>query len=252
MRVLQNMTGRSNVYTWSYNWGSREFTTRRHNWAVQRNSTSTELPLGQSLTRRERKAAATRRALFHAGLEAFGRRPFALVSVIDLTETVDVAKGVFYLHFKSKDEFLIELFRDVLRHCLEGFHIALSAVPARSARSARIQIVARQYIAFATANPAATRFLVRMAGYFPDEIGPPGALVGVRTEYREQLAAALTPNASRAPGEFERRAAAVMDSCCWGLIADALHLGTALPDENTLIQVTSSVIRSASAAQRGT
>ena len=70
--------------------------------------------------RRARKAAATRRALFDAGLEAVGRRPFGVVSVLDLTDAVDVAKGVFYLHFKSKDEFLIELLRDVLGQFLEG------------------------------------------------------------------------------------------------------------------------------------
>ena len=47
-------------------------------------------PLG----RRARKALAVRQALFDAGLSAFERQPIGLVSILDITEAADVAKGV--------------------------------------------------------------------------------------------------------------------------------------------------------------
>lgn len=218
-----------------------------HNPEVHKDTNIADLALEAVPTRRERKAAATRRALFEAGLDAFGRRPFGLVSVIDLTEAVDVAKGVFYLHFKSKDEFLIELFRDVLARFLDELLAALAPVPTRSTRT---RAAANQYIVFAAANPSAARFLLRMSGYFPDEIGAPCELVRVRTEYRQRLAAALHRPANRSPGEADASTAAILDSCCWGLIGSALQFGTGLPEEQVMTDVASSVLRMASHGQR--
>jgi AcrR family transcriptional regulator len=56
-----------------------------------------------------RKVLAVRQARFDAGLAAFERQPISLVSILDITEAADVAKGVFHLHFRSKDEYLLAL-----------------------------------------------------------------------------------------------------------------------------------------------
>jgi len=74
----------------------------------------------QQMGRRARKALATRNAVFEAGLTAFENRPVGVVSVLDITEASDVAKGVFYIHYRGKDEFLIALWEFVQRTLLDA------------------------------------------------------------------------------------------------------------------------------------
>lgn len=221
---------------------------KRHNVNVRNmmNDKQRAVEQTQTLTRRERKAAATRRALFDAGLEAFGRQPIGWVSVVDLTEAVDVAKGVFYIHFKSKDEFLIKLYQDVLGRFLEDVDAALATISTRSTRTGRIRCAAQQYLNFANTSPAATRFLVRMSGYFPDEIGPPKEFVKVIIDYHDRLAAMLNSRAARPPSDAEHRVAAILDGCCWGIIGGALQTGKPLPNEQIILQVAAAAIRCAS------
>ena len=80
--------------------------------------------------------------MFEVGLTAFENRPIGVVSVLDITEATDVAKGVFYLHFRGKDEYLIALWEFVQRTFLDAIRQRLDSC--RSQR-ARIEGAVRHY-----------------------------------------------------------------------------------------------------------
>ena len=195
-------------------------------------------PLG----RRARKAIAVRRALFAAGLRAFERQPIGLVSILDITEAADVAKGVFYLQFKSKDAYLLALWEDVQRTFIDTVRAALQ--DSRS-RSARVGVTVRRFVSFAADNPAAARFWIRMSSYFPDEVGEPEHLTRVREQYVRQLAAII---AGRTVDELEPedvRGALLMDSICWAFIGASATTGEQLCDHGALARIVTSAIRTA-------
>jgi AcrR family transcriptional regulator len=201
---------------------------------------SPEKPLG----RRERKALAVHRALLDAGFALFGRRPIAMVSVLDITEKADVAKGVFYLHFKSKDEFLIALWEDLRESLLVALRHALHGV--RSPRT-RVEGAARHYRRFAENRPDAVRFWIRMSGYLPEEVGRPGQLTHLRRGWLEQLGALLADvdGGDPVPPPL-RRTAELVDAWCWAMIAQAILLETDPPDEDHFARV---VVRAAQAPE---
>lgn len=60
------------------------------------------------LTRKE-KASQTRQIILDAALSLMSSRPIAEVKVEDITEKAGVAKGTFYVHFKSKEAVLHEI-----------------------------------------------------------------------------------------------------------------------------------------------
>lgn len=167
------------------------------------------------LSRRARKALAVRQGLFEAGLTAFERQPIGLVSILDITETADVAKGVFYLQFKSKDDYLLALWEEVQGRFLDA---ARTAVIDCGDRSARIDIAAQEFMSFAHDSPAAARFWIRMSSYFPDEIGEPGHLIRIRQEYTRQLAALIAGKTISRLTVNDLRTANLMDALSWAII----------------------------------
>jgi AcrR family transcriptional regulator len=175
----------------------------------------------RELGRRARKALATRQALFDAGLAAFRDRPLAVVSVLDLTEAADVAKGVFYLHFHSKDEYLLALWEHVTLGFLDALASRLAGLPARAPE--RIEAVAAHYRDTMEQAPRVSRFWLRMSSYFADELGRPGQSETLRRDYLERLAALVAgvPPAEVRPRDL--RLAAVVDGCGWGLTSQAFH-----------------------------
>ena len=184
--------------------------------------------------RRARKAAAVRRALFDAGLAAFERQPIGLVSILDITEAADVAKGVFYLQFRGKDEFLIALLEDRQRVFLDAVRTAVSGC--RTDRG-RLEAAIREYARTATGSPATARFWLRMSGFFADEIGQPGELTRLRQEYLEQLAATIVDVKLEAITPRDLDLAALVDACSWAIISHAVRLGSPLPDEAWFVEV---------------
>lgn len=68
---------------------------------------------GEPLSRRERKKARTRRAIFRAAMALFGEHGFEAVTVDRICEAADVAKGTFFLHFPTKSALLVEFGREV-------------------------------------------------------------------------------------------------------------------------------------------
>jgi AcrR family transcriptional regulator len=193
-------------------------------------------PLG----RRARKVLAVRQALFDAGLAAFERQPIGLVSILDITEAADVAKGVFYLHFKSKDEYLLALWEDVQRRFLE--EVGVATLACRS-DAARVEAAVRQITGLATASPAYVRFWIRVSSFLPDEIGEPGHLRRINQQYVRQLAALLFDRAAAQLKASDVRAAQVVHSLCWAILSTTASTGEVLCDQTTMGRMVASAVR---------
>ncbi len=193
-------------------------------------------PLG----RRARKAMAVRQSLFAAGLAAFERQPIGLVSILDITEEADVAKGVFYLHFKSKDEYLLALWEDVQRSFLDGARAA--TLECRSYTN-RIEATVRHYARITQDSSAAARFWIRMSSYFPDEVGEPGHLARIHQEYVQQLAATLAGRSFDELTPEDVRAALLADSICWAVINTSISTGEPLCDDVAMVRMVASAIK---------
>lgn len=186
-------------------------------------------PLG----RRARKALAVRQSLFDAGLAAFDRQPIGLVSVLDITETADVAKGVFYLQFHSKDEYLLALWEEVQQRFLITARAAASEC---KSETARLTATVAALLSFARQAPAAARFWLRMSGFFPDEIGEPGHLTHLRQAYLQQLGAVITGPTAATTGEQGLRQALIVDTLAWAAVSAEIRDGAPLLEEERLVK----------------
>jgi len=206
---------------------------------------STERNGEQPLGRRARKALATRNAMFEAGLNAFQNRPVGVVSVLDITEASDVAKGVFYLHFRSKDEYLIALWEFVQRSFLDAMRQELSSC---RSRRARVEGVVEHYHGMIEGSPRECRFWLRMSSYFGDEIGQPGQLSRLRHDYLQQLAALIGGVTMEEVGGHEMELATLVDGTCWGLISQTVQLGVPALEGGTFARAVASAVRSLSRA----
>ncbi len=183
---------------------------------------------------------AVRQSLFAAGLAAFERQPIGLVSILDITEEADVAKGVFYLHFKSKDEYLLALWEDVQRSFLDTVRAA--TLESRSA-TARVEAAVRKFSSLPTESPASARFWIRMSSYFPDEVGEPGHLTRIHQEYIQQLAGVLAGRAFEQLTPSDVRVALIVDSVCWAIVNTSLSADEQLCDEGTFVRIVASAIK---------
>ena len=189
--------------------------------------------------RRARKARATRRALLDAGFASFQRQPISLVSVLDITEAADVAKGVFYLHFASKDDFLIELWLDVQEAFLNQLRSALATLPAGPPHLRdRLAAAIAHYAEYAEHHPAQVTFLLRMSSFIGEELGQPGQLTQRRHASIESLARVITGAGEKARlRKADLATARSLDASCWGHIWQALQLGQRPPQQRQLIDI---------------
>ncbi|MFQ6024373.1 MAG: TetR/AcrR family transcriptional regulator [Acidiferrobacterales bacterium] len=192
------------------------------------NETDTSEPLG----RRARKALAVRQALFEAGLAAFERQPIGLVSILDITEAADVAKGVFYLQFRSKDDYLLALWEEVHGRFLDAARTAVIDC----GDSTRLDMATREFVSFVHHAPAAARFWLRMSSYFPDEIGEPGHLTRIRQEYLQQLGALIVGKTVADLSANDVQIALVVDTLCWAVVGAEIQQGEPLVDAQTLVR----------------
>ena len=62
-----------------------------------------------------RKKARTRTELFRAGMELFEAHGFDAVTVEQICQAADVARGTFFLHFPTKSALLLEWNRQLAR-----------------------------------------------------------------------------------------------------------------------------------------
>ncbi len=172
--------------------------------------------------RRQRKAEATRAALIDAALSAFERQPIGLVSVLDITEAADVAKGVFYLHFKSKDEFLLTLWSRIHAEMLE----TMSQDGMNKASSAqRLETVIECYYDQAAPDARRARFCLRMSSFLPDEIDAPGSMCKMLSSYLRELGTLL----ERKDDVDAFQTAALLDAMCWARLWQPMRLNLGLP-----------------------
>jgi len=201
-----------------------------------------EEPLEQAtqLGRRARKALATRHSMFECGLTAFENRPLGLVSVLDITEAADVAKGVFYLHFGGKDEYLIALWEHVQRAFLDAIR---QRVDTCRSRKARLESAVAHYHGMLDESSRECRFWLRMSSYFGDELGQPGKMSRSRQEYLQLLAALLCGVTLSEVGPREIQLATVVDGVCWGLISQSVQLGAPPLDRESFVKAVTSAAR---------
>jgi AcrR family transcriptional regulator len=198
-----------------------------------------EPPLG----RRERKALATRRALIEAGLRAFERHPIEMVAVLDITDAADAAKGVFYLHFDSKDDYVLAICAEVYRALINDIRIEGGAI---AKASARLEAVVDAYARLSESNLPAVIFLCRMNSYLADEIGPPGRLITLRSDFLRDLAGILAGRAQRNVSAASWRRARLVDGICMCMLWQAKRVAESLPSRQELLQVVTAAVEAAS------
>jgi AcrR family transcriptional regulator len=88
----------------------------------------------QEPSRRERKKAQTRQAIYDAAMKLFQEQGYAGTSIVEICEAADVGHGTFFLHFPTKSALIHEFSQRLAEE-------ALDAVSSRRA-SAREELVA--------------------------------------------------------------------------------------------------------------
>lgn len=82
--------------------------------------TSSTAVVAEPLGRREKKKALTRQTIIDAAGKLFSVNGFDATSIDEICQAADVVKGTFYYHFKSKEDLVIELRREMTNQ-LEEF-----------------------------------------------------------------------------------------------------------------------------------
>lgn len=90
-------------------------------------------------TRKER-ANQTRQKILDAAFSLLSSKPIADVKVEDITEKAGVAKGTFYVHFKSKEDVLHDVEMDAMEELLQY------SVAHKESTEARILFYMRLYV----------------------------------------------------------------------------------------------------------
>ena len=70
-------------------------------------------------TRSQKKAKRTRRKLKNAALDAFSEKSIGAVTIEEITEKADVGKGTLYQYFDDKEEIVVILIEEAVRHLIE-------------------------------------------------------------------------------------------------------------------------------------
>jgi AcrR family transcriptional regulator len=175
-------------------------------------------PTTVPLSRRERKKERTRQEIYRAAMELFVARGYDAVTVEDICEAADVAKGTFFLHFPTKDALLLEYGKEAARELAElldshhgGATVALqkilSSLAERATRHAAIvQLLARELLARPAALANVTE-QTRDLSYLLAEIVERGQTAGeLRRDIDPRLASAIiTASYFAIVGEWARR-----------------------------------------------
>jgi AcrR family transcriptional regulator len=95
--------------------------------------------------RGDRRRQRTRSAIIAAGQQLFASRPMEGVSIDDIVETADVAKGSFYNHFDDKEGLATTIIELVQGDCEHHVFVANQDVGDAAARVARALAVMVRY-----------------------------------------------------------------------------------------------------------
>jgi AcrR family transcriptional regulator len=71
------------------------------------------------MSRREEKAARTKAGIVENGMRLFSERGFDSVTVEQITQAAEVAKGTFYTYFSVKSDIIVEQFWEIDRYYRE-------------------------------------------------------------------------------------------------------------------------------------
>ncbi|OBI44604.1 hypothetical protein A5707_02785 [Mycobacterium kyorinense] len=121
-------------------------------------------PRGKGAQLREDLVAAARRLLDRSGHES-------AVTIRAVTREAGVAPQSFYLHFPTRDDLLLVLFRDAHRQLYDRMQSAVDGIrnPKR-----RLRAICAAYLSFSREQPAAYRTLMGTVGevhdWKPDEL----------------------------------------------------------------------------------
>jgi len=83
----------------------------------------------RDITNRKLAAEKTREKIYKSALSLFRERGYENVTVEEITNDANVAKGTFYIYFKSKDDVLVRTFQEIDKHYI----VALEAADNKSA-----------------------------------------------------------------------------------------------------------------------
>lgn len=132
--------------------------------------------------RPDRRVAKTRTALLQAGRALLATRSIDTISVDEIVDAADVAKGSFYNHFTDKDVFAREIGATVRRQVEQAITAANAGVGDPASRFARALCV---FIRFAIEHRDSAQLLWRLNS------GATMAGAPVNRELREQLLRAV-------------------------------------------------------------
>jgi AcrR family transcriptional regulator len=175
-------------------------------------------PTTVPLSRRERKKERTRQEIYRAAMALFLTRGFDAVTVEDICETADVAKGTFFLHFPTKDALLLEYGKEATRELEELLHAhrggataalqkILTSLAQRATRHAAIvQLLARELLSRPTALADVTEQTRDLGQLFVKIVQQAQTAGELRKDIDPRLAAAIITSAYFAiVGEWARR-----------------------------------------------
>ncbi|MDR3470502.1 MAG: TetR/AcrR family transcriptional regulator [Devosia sp.] len=109
--------------------------------------------------RRSPRAERTRTALIVAGRRLFSERPVDAVSIDDIVQTADVAKGSFYNHFTDREALVRAISKEIRARIERGIDCANAGVDDPARRVARACCT---YLRFALDDPERAGVLVRV------------------------------------------------------------------------------------------
>jgi len=107
---------------------------------------------------RERKKQQTREAITRAGLELFAKRGFTATKVTDIAAAADVSTRTFFLHFRWKEDLLLEGTHDAAERLAEE-------VEARATGELTIDVLERTAIILRDAQHAPEVLRLRRLAY---------------------------------------------------------------------------------------
>ncbi len=107
---------------------------------------------------RQPRRDRTRDALVRAGQRLFSERPVEIVSVDDIVQAAEVAKGTFYNHFSDKDDFEKAILDEARREMETAIHTAFGSEADPAVRMALALCVS---VRFSHDHPNRARLIVR-------------------------------------------------------------------------------------------
>jgi AcrR family transcriptional regulator len=173
-------------------------------------------------TRRERRKAETRHRLVAAALASFATRGMTGTRIEDVTEAADVAKGVFYNYFDSKDALVAELVERQVGTLLDD-HVA-PAVDDSEPPPVRAREVLEAHARYFAQHPESFRLLHQARGLLQLRASENERLRDVFAAYLARVGDAVFGTDRSAPEPARRSAAA---AALVGTLSGALSFGIA-------------------------